>query len=288
MSADASDNDLGAFIRARREAVTPAEVGLPTGGRRRTPGLRRSELATVAGISVEYLTRLEQGRDRHPSLQVLGALAEALRLTVDEFVYLRRLAKDVNEAACCQGAPPPARELRPTVRALLEGMEPSPAVLVNRLSEVLAHTAAYERLVRPSGLLDGESPNLLRYHFTDPRARAARPDWEHAADRLVAHLKIHAYRDDPHIVALTEELTAAAGTPFARRLAEVAGPPRLNGVERLAHPEAGELRLAYETLELPDTGDQRIVVYLPADEATSAALDRVTGRQPGALRAVAG
>jgi transcriptional regulator with XRE-family HTH domain len=288
VSSDVSDNDLGVFIRARREAVTPAEVGLPAGGRRRTPGLRRAELATIAGISVEYLTRLEQGRDRHPSPQVLGALSEALRLTVDEFVHLRRLAKDVNDAACCQGAHPPAREVRPTVRALLERLEPSPALVVNRLSEVLAHTTAYERLVGPLGVLDGEPPNLLRYHFTDPRARAARPDWECVADRLVAHLKTLAYRDDPHVAALTEELAAVAGTPFTRRLAEAAGPPRLNGVERLLHPEAGELRLAYETLELPDTSEQRILVHLPADDASSAALDRLTGRQPGALRAIAG
>jgi hypothetical protein len=178
--------------------------------------------------------------------------------------------------------------VRPTLRALLERLEPSPAILVNRLSEVLARTTAYERVAGPLGLLDGEPPSLLRHHFTDPRARTAHRDWDRVADQLVATLKIYAYREDPHMAALTNELMITAGGAFTRRLAELAEPPRRTGVERLVHPEAGELRLAFETLELPDTGELRLIVYLPADEATSAALDRVTGRQPGALRAVAG
>ncbi|MBI0384744.1 helix-turn-helix transcriptional regulator, partial [Streptomyces albiflaviniger] len=88
-----SDNELGLFLRSRREAVAPADVGLPTGPRRRTPGLRRAELATLAGVSVEYVTRLEQGRDRRPSAPVLSALADALRLTASERVHLHRLSK---------------------------------------------------------------------------------------------------------------------------------------------------------------------------------------------------
>ncbi|MCF6526557.1 helix-turn-helix domain-containing protein, partial [Streptomyces sp. JJ36] len=150
-----SDNELGRYLRARREAVTPADVGLPPGTRRRTPGLRRAELATLAGVSVEYLTRLEQGRDRHPSAQVLGALADALRLPSAERVRLRQVAKAVGgHPGPCPAAEPPARAVRPTVRALLERLEPTPAVLLNRLSEVLAHTTGYARLVAPLGVLD--------------------------------------------------------------------------------------------------------------------------------------
>jgi transcriptional regulator with XRE-family HTH domain len=283
-----SDNELGMFLRLRREAVTPAEAGLPTGTRRRTPGLRRSELATLAGVSVEYLTRLEQGRDRRPSPEVLAALSAALRLTPSERVHLQRLSKSGSTGYSCLGdGAPPGRAVRPSVLALLDHLEPAPAALVNRLSEVLAATASFERLAGPIGMMDGSPPNLARYVFTDPRARAAYPDWDHVADQQVATLKQGPFRADPHIAGLADELTVAAGDSFTRRVATLPGLPKPTGVTRMLHPEVGELRLAYETLELPDEF-QRLVVHLPADDATSAALDRLTGRRPGGLRAVSG
>lgn len=286
-----SDNELGLFLRARREAVSPAEVGLPEGARRRTPGLRRSELATLAGVSVEYLTRIEQGRDRHPSAQILGALADALRLSAGERQLLARTAKAAGAAngiGPCPAAEPPARSVRPTVLALLNGLEPAAAVLLNRLSDVLACTTGYERLAGALGLLEAQPPNLIRFLFTDARARAAYPEWGRVADDYVASLKLDSFRDDPHVVALAEELTITAGAAFSDRMDAPPAFPRRTGVERLVHPEVGELRLAYETLELPDADGQRLVAYLPADEATSEALDHLTGRQPGALRAVSG
>jgi transcriptional regulator with XRE-family HTH domain len=283
-----SDNELGMFLRIRREAVTPAEVGLPTGPRRRTPGLRRAELATLAGVSVEYVTRLEQGRDRRPSAQVLSAMADALRLTASERIHLHRLAKGAEGGFTCMGGATPARAVRPTVRALLDSLEPAPAVLLNRLSEILAFTAGYERLAGPIGLLDGRPPNLARFVFTDDRARTAYPDWDRIADEQVAALKQGPFRADQHVAALADELTVAAGATFAERVDTLPGLPKSSGVARLIHPEAGELRLAYETLELAADDDQRLIVHLPADDATSAALDRLTGRLPGALRAVSG
>ncbi|MER6674399.1 helix-turn-helix transcriptional regulator [Streptomyces sp. NPDC000983] len=283
-----SDNELGAFLRGCREAVEPAEVGLPTGTRRRTPGLRRAELATLAGVSVEYVTRLEQGRDRNPSPQVLGALGDALRLTVPERVLLRRLAKEAGGGqGLCSHAVPPTRTVRPGQRALLDRLEPTPAVLLNWIGDLLAHTRGYERLVRPLGLLDAEQPNLLRYLFTDERARTAHPGWNRLADEQVAHLRHETSVQDPYVGALVDELTVTAGAPFADRFTAVPAPPRRAGVETVVHPEAGTLRLAYETLTLPDDG-LRMVVHLPADEATAAALDRLGGRTPGALRAVSG
>jgi transcriptional regulator with XRE-family HTH domain len=281
-----SDSELGAFLRGRREAVTPAEVGLPTGTRRRTPGLRRAELATLAGVSVEYLTRLEQGRDRHPSSQILGALAEALRLSVPERNHLRMLAKvGGGPGLPCGAVEPPARSVRAGVRALLDRLEPAPAYVANRLGDVLAYTTGYEQLAAPLGLLDGDRPNLVRYLFTDPRARAAYPEWDRVAGERVASLPVAIRHADPHLADLVDELTVTAGAAFADRL-KAANAPQLTGVERLTHPGVGELRLAYETLDLPEVDDQRLVVYLPADEASSAALDRLTGRQPGALRSV--
>jgi transcriptional regulator with XRE-family HTH domain len=279
-----SDIELGTFLRSRRETVTPSQVGLPTSQRRRTPGLRRAELATISGISVDYLTRLEQGRDRHPSPQVLAALADALQLSVGERVQLRNLAKAASGAdILCPGGLPPEREVRPTIRALLDRLEPTPAVLLNRLGETLAHTSAYERFARPIGLLDGQPPSRVRFVFTDDRARAAYPDWDRIADEQVATLKAESSRNDPHLVHLIDELTITAGAPFTERLQATPALPHRTGVERLIHPEVGELRLAYETL---DTEGQHLMIYLPVDDATSAALDHVNQRQPGALRAV--
>ncbi|MFP3991753.1 helix-turn-helix transcriptional regulator [Streptomyces sp. E11-3] len=296
-----SDNELGMFLRIRREAVTPADVGLPTGPRRRTPGLRRAELATLAGVSVEYVTRLEQGRDRHPSAQVLSALADALRLAASERIHLHRLSKSAEGGFTCMGGDAaPARTVRPTVRALLDRLEPAPAVLLNRLSELLAWTTGYEQLAAPTGLLDtntnangngngdanGTPPNLTRFVFTDARARAAFPDWDRVADNQVAALKQGPFRADPAVAALADELTVTAGPAFTDRVDTVPGLPRPTGVERWLHPQAGELRLSYETLELPVDDDQRLIVHLPADPATSQALDHLNGRHPGSLRAV--
>ncbi|MER6350118.1 helix-turn-helix domain-containing protein [Streptomyces sp. NPDC001595] len=282
-----SDNELGTYLRTWREAVTPQEVGLPAGTRRRTPGLRRAELATLAGVSVEYLTRLEQGRDRNPSAQVLGALADALRLTLRDRMVLRRLTKEADggDPLVCSAAPPLSRTPRPTVRAVLDHLEPAPAVVVNWIGDIIAHTTGYARLFGPLGVLDGECPNLLRHLFTDERARAAYPDWDREADDLVAQLRHDVPLRDPYAAELAEELTVTAGAEFADRFADLATAPRRIGRRRVEHPEAGSLRLMHETLALPEDG-QRVVIHLPADDATAAALDRLNGRRPGGLRAV--
>ncbi|WP_405795246.1 helix-turn-helix domain-containing protein [Streptomyces sp. NBC_01506] len=285
-----SDSELGRFLRARRESVSPADVGLTAGSRRRTPGLRRSELAMLAGISVEYLARLEQGRDRHPSLEILAALADALRLSTearDELMHVVKMTMGSSKL-CLGTVRPPDREVRPTLRALLDHLEPAPAVLLNRLGEVVARTTGYERLFGPVGLLDAPVPSLPRFLFTDPRARAAYPGWESVADDQIARLRIGSLPDDPDLVALVEELTLLAGAEFTERWKQPLRAPGRAGVRRLTHPGAGELRLAEETLELPEGAGARLVVHLPADEATATALDALAGRRPGALRAVAG
>jgi transcriptional regulator with XRE-family HTH domain len=283
-----SDNELGLFLRVRRAAVTPAQAGLPAGPRRRTSGLRRSEVAALAGVSVEYVTRLEQGRDRRPSPQVLSALADALRLTTSERLHLYRLTKAGDTGFPCRAPTEPARTVRPTVQALLDRLEPAPAVLLNRLSDIVTYTAGYERLARPIGLLEATPPNLARFVFTDSRARSAYPDWDRIADEQVAALKQGPFRADPHMAALADELTVTAGDAFTRRVDTLPGLPKSSGTIRLAHPEVGLLRLAYEMLELPADDDQRLVVHLPADAATSAALDRLNSDPPQPLRVVVG
>ena len=232
-------------------------------------------MAALAGVSVEYVTRLEQGRDRRPSAPILAALAGALRLTPTERSYLYRLAKAADPGFNCRGEAGPAYSVRPPVRALLDRLEPAPAVLVNRLGDVLAHTAAYRWLTGPIGLFDASRPNLARFLFTDARARAAYPDWPSVADEQVAQLKHGPFRADPAMAALADELAVTAGEAFTGRVATIPGLARSNGVVRLVHPAAGVLRLAYETHASGSDGvDQRLIVYLAADPATSSALEK--------------
>ncbi|KAA5829634.1 helix-turn-helix transcriptional regulator [Saccharopolyspora hirsuta] len=280
------ENEFGDFLRARREALQPADVGLPTGSRRRTPGLRCSELATLAGISVEYLTRLEQGRDRHPSAEVVSALVGALRLSsADREQLWVILGHNKPTALCPSVAEPPVQQVRAGVRAVLDRLEPTPALVVNRIGDVLAHTAGYLRLAGPLGVLDGDPPNLPRYLFTDPRAREAHPDWELLADAQANHLKLGSHEQDPHSAQLVAELSAV-GPEFTDRFRRSPTPALRSGSERWVHPEVGELRLDFEIMDVAGLDSQRLIVYVPGDESTSRALDRLNGRHPGALRAV--
>ncbi|GAA1505061.1 helix-turn-helix domain-containing protein [Nocardioides humi] len=271
---------LGDFLRARRDATPPATVGLPTTGRRRAPGLRRSELAALAGISVEYLTRIEQGRDRNPSVQVVTAIAEALRLDPSEREHLRNVTK-VSAGQCLAGEPG-RTQVRPSVRAILDQLEPGPAVVTNRFGDLLAYTSGYERLAVAVGLLDDPEPNLTRYVFTDERARSTFPDWDRVADQQA--LSIWTGIAGDRAAAFVEELGAAGGEEFTRRLSGVAVPR--HGSLRWHHPDVGELRLDREVLELPADDAQQLVVLLPADEVTAAALDRLHRAASGSLRAV--
>ena len=151
----------------------PHAVGLPAGTRRRVPGLRRSELAALAGISVEYLARIEQGRDRNPTPAVVNALADALRLDAAEREHLRYLTK-VTGGKCVGARAQPGREVRPGVRRLLDAFEPGIALISNRLGDLLAYTSGFEAIARLTGLLDGDRPNLTRFVFTDPAVDPAR------------------------------------------------------------------------------------------------------------------
>jgi transcriptional regulator with XRE-family HTH domain len=261
-----TDNALGAFLRARREAIAPAEVGLPTGSRRRTPGLRREELASLAGISVEYLTRLERGSDRRPSAQVIGALADVLGLSPEERVHVYRMVKVVSGEVCAQ-ALPPSRTVRPTLLALLDRLEPTPALVVSPHCDVLACTDGFRRLAAPIGLFDATEPNLVRFVFGDARARAAFPGWER-----VAALRAAADLGDHTAAALADELSITEGAEFAGRYTGGGALPPWTGVEEWEHPTAGSLRLVFESLLLPGPDEQRLVAYLPADAAATAAL----------------
>ncbi|CAM5532364.1 transcriptional regulator [Streptomyces pilosus] len=274
---------LGDFVRIKRDSVQPEQLGLPDHGRRRSPGLRRSDVAARAGISVEYLTRIEQGRDRNPSVAVLHALGDALALNTAEREHLRYLAKvSGDECTGHLGPEPVRRHVRPSVRETLGLLEPGIAVVTNRLGDLLAWTGAYAAVADGTGLLEGDAPNLTRYVFTDPRAKRLFPDWDDVADEQAFDLWLGPRAENAEWLAA--ELTPAAGPEFTRRLNSHVVPAR--GVLRLDHPAGGALRLRRQTLDLPDDA-QQVLVLLPADEETARAVDRLRDRsRHGGLRAI--
>jgi transcriptional regulator with XRE-family HTH domain len=273
---------LGDFVRAKRDSIQPESLGLPSHGRRRSPGLRRQDLATRAGISVEYLTRLEQGRDRNPSVAVVNALADALSLDAAERNHLRYLTKISGGECTAHTQPaPPRREVRPSVLETLRLLEPGLAMVTNRLGDVLAHTSGYESVMTASGLLDPAHPNLTRYLFTDPRARTFFADWDEIADQQVFDLWLAPSVENSEW--FTAELAPVAGPEFTRRLNRHMVPQR--GALRIAHPSGGDLRLNREILELAADG-QQLVVLLPAEERTAQAVEQLRHRPHGRLRAI--
>ncbi|MFE6821416.1 helix-turn-helix domain-containing protein [Streptomyces sp. NPDC057690] len=273
---------LGDFVRAKRDSIQPQSLGLPDRGRRRSPGLRRLDLAARAGISVEYLTRIEQGRDRRPSLAVIHALADALSLDTSERDHLRYLAKITGGECSAHTRPaPPRRNVRPAVLETLRLLEPGIAVVTNRLGDILAHTAAYESVTGAAGLLDADAPNLTRYVFTDARARTFFADWDDIADEQAFDLWLGPSVENAEW--LTAQLAAVAGPDFTSRRNRHVVPPR--GVLRLNHPSGRALRLRRETLELSSDA-QQLVVFLPADDETGQAVEQLRQRPHGRLRAI--
>jgi transcriptional regulator with XRE-family HTH domain len=273
---------LGNFIRTKRDSIQPESLGLPGRGRRRSPGLRRQDLAVWAGISVEYLTRIEQGRDRNPSPAVINALADALRLAPSEHTHLRYLAKITGGECSIDFKPaPPPRQVRPSVLKTLNLLEPGIAIVTNRLGDVLARTSGYEAVTSGTGLLDGTPPNLTRYVFTDPRARTFFTDWDDIADEQAFDLWLAPCLEN--LDWLTAELTPVAGPDFTRRLNRHVVPRR--GTVRLNHPAGYELRLLRETLEL-STDAQQLVVFLPADDQTAQVIEQTRRQSRGRLRSI--
>ncbi|MFD3306943.1 helix-turn-helix domain-containing protein [Streptomyces sp. NPDC058694] len=274
---------LGDFIRSKRDSVQPETLGLPDRGRRRSPGLRRTDLAARAGISVEYLTRIEQGRDRNPSVAVVNALADALSLSPAERAHLRYLTKITGGECTAHSRPaPPPRHVRDAVQQTLRLLEPGIAVVTNRLGDILAHTSAYQSVTNDSGLLDSEAPNLTRYVFADPRARTFFTDWDDVADEQAFDLWLAPSVENSEW--FTAELAPLAGPELTRRLNRHVVPQR--GVLRLSHPAGCELRLLRETLEL--TADaQQLTVFLPSDDETSEAVEQLRReRRHSTLRAI--
>jgi transcriptional regulator with XRE-family HTH domain len=270
----ADHSELADFLKARRALLHPADVGLPDTGRRRTPGLRREEVAALAGVSIDYLVRLEQGRDTNPSLEVLDSLAGALRLSGDERDYLLGMAmcQKAKTIPSSQSRAFPEWKVPAGVLAILERLDPTPALVVGPWLDVLASNPSWERLVRPLGMLEGDPPNLARYTFLHPKAPEVYADWSALADEQASRLRaasVH-WAEVPGLAELLESLRAAPG--FAERWDAHAVEAKRRGTKVIRHP-AGELRVDFEALSLPDDGGLRLITWLPGDKATAAVVD---------------
>lgn len=259
MNGDWNEGEVGDFLRSRRARIRPEEVGLPAHGRRRVPGLRREEVAQLAGVSVDYYIRLEQGRGPSVSDAVLDAIARVLRLDETEHAYLRTVARPRRQRTKQRSAP----QVRPGIRTLLDGMERSPAFVLGRRMDVLAWNALGDAVNGFSRLAPGER-NVPRQVFLDPAARELYPEWAAVAAQTVANLRLGAgrYADDPELCALVGELSLKS-EDFRRLWADHQVKQCAYGVKKVLHPVAGLLTLPYETLTVPDDPDQTIVVYTP-------------------------
>ncbi|MFD0889453.1 helix-turn-helix domain-containing protein [Streptosporangium algeriense] len=262
--------ELASFLRSRRDRLRPDDYGLPP-GRRRSPGLRRTEVAQLAGISVDYYIRLEQGRSVRPSAPVLAGLARALKLTPDECDYLHRLAFSEAPAP----APTVSDRLRPGVYRLLEGLMPVPAYVISRNMDVLAWNEMGAALVADFGALPRSQRNLLWLLCCDPAARSLYVHWESAARQGVARLRLFAarYPDDQSVVSLVGELSVRS-PEFRQWWACYDVQDCGSGRKEFNHPVVGRMSLDWEALLLPDGSDQYLVTYTaPAGSPSQGALD---------------
>ncbi|MEV5711051.1 helix-turn-helix transcriptional regulator [Actinoallomurus sp. NPDC052274] len=270
--------ELGDFLRSRRARLRPEDVGLAYyGGRRRVPGLRREELAQLAGVSVAYYTRLEQGQSQNASDAVLDAVARALNLGEDERAYLRGLARPEPAA---RRRPRPER-VRPGVRMMIESFGDVPAMVIGRCTDALAWNPMAHALL--AGHLDldapdrpADRPNMARLLFLDPHTRELYADWRKKARDAVAYLRLAAgrYPDDPNLTALVGELAMKSPEFAALWSTHPVGDCAYNTRE-YRHPLVGALTLSEEVMPLPDDRGQRVMVWSAEPGSPSAAALRL-------------
>ena len=263
--------ELAAVLRTARARVTPADVGLPTGPRRQVPGLRREEVAQLAGLGVDYVTRLEQGRGPRPSAQVLGALARALRLSDDDRDTLFRLA----------GTPPPRDGrvpvlVRSSVLRLLDRLSDLPALVLSATSDVLAWNSLATALLGDFSAWPPERRNLIRQRFLGP---APDPDSPSAADCVASLRSAHArYPEDPGLARLVADLRTGSAA-FDRHWRAARSGRLRSGTVTVEHARLGPLTLDCDVLLVPEA-DQSVLVYSAAPgtrTASALGLLRVTG-----------
>ena len=261
-------DEVKAFLRSRRAKITPEQAGLASYSRnRRVPGLRRSEVADLAGISVEYYSQLERGNLAGVSESVLDALARALYLDEAERAHLLDLARAAGPARRARRRPA-AQHVRPSVARILDGMAEVPAFVQNGRLDVLAANPLARALYAPLFADRTRPANFARFTFLDPHARTFWGDWERVADDTVAMLRTDAGRD-PYDKGLTDLVGELSTRSDAFRLRWAAHDVRLHrtGIKHIEHPVVGELHLSNELMDLPaDPG--LVLVAFSADAGT--------------------
>jgi transcriptional regulator with XRE-family HTH domain len=270
--------DLAQFLRAMRARLRPEDLGLPSAGRRRTPGLRRQEVAQLAAVSIDWYIRLEQGRVGTPGVAVLDAVAQALRLSPAEQRHLHLIAR--GEAPVAAHRPAPVGR---SLRVLLDGLPLLPAYVVDFRLDVLARNAAAAALFGEefgTGLAD----NLGRLLFRAPGIREAQLDWTRVARETVGNLRANLarHREDPRLRAVIDELREHSAE-FACWWEDHTVQERAHGEKRVRHPVAGELAVRYDVLATLDGSGQRLMVVTPADAAAEQALRRLVAARANRL-----
>ena len=256
--------ELSAFLRSRRERISPQQVGLSPMGRRRTPGLRREEVAQLAGVGVTWYTWLEQGRDIKVSEQVLEAISRTLMLDRDERSHLLNLAGAIDQAMAAQCAAVP-----PQLRLMLAQLDPFPASVVNAKYDLLAYNRTYARLIDDLDAVPPEDRNCMWLCFTDPAWRKALIDWEDGATRMVANLRwlMADHIAEPSWKSLVKRLLAAS-PEFAERWERHEVRSIENKTKHVRNPIVGTLRLDIMNTWLSPSPGTRLHVYSPADAVT--------------------
>jgi hypothetical protein len=268
---DGRRQELAHFLRSRRERISPEQVGLPSTGRRRTPGLRREEVAQLAAVGVTWYTWLEQGRDIQVSGQVLEAVSRALLLDPNERAHLYALAG--------AGDPLPAKDcsvVTPAVQLVLDQLSPLPACVLNSRYDVLAHNEMYGRMLGRLDELPFEERNLVWQVFTNPEYQARWVDIESARAQVVGRFRaaMADHVTDPAWKALLARLRQAS-PEFEQAWQRHDVSARENGSKGFVHPEVGVLRMDFTNLWLGVRHGTRVVVYTPADEESKERLGRL-------------
>jgi transcriptional regulator with XRE-family HTH domain len=265
-----TNDDVREFLMTRRANVTPEQAGLPDyGGERRVPGLRREEVAMLAGVSLDYYTRLERGKIHGASESVLNAIASALRLDDIERAHLFDLARAVPATPAARRRPPSTRTVRPSVQRVLDHMT-VPAVVYNARQDLVASNLLGRALFAPH--FEADQPNFARFIFLDSRAPDYYADWALARSLTAAMLRYEAGRDplNSDLTALIGELSTRS-PQFRKDWAEQDVHEHRTGTKIYRHPEIGPLELHYDTFEMP--GEPGLSIGTYTAEAGTAAAD---------------
>jgi len=257
-----NNTEVRDFLTGRRERLTPEQVGLIGGGRRRVAGLRREEVAMLAGVSADYYVRMERGNLAGVSLEILDAVASALRLSDAESEHLHDLASTAGPATTRRRKTPSPTALRPSLQRMLDAITDAPAVVTTPRQDLLAVNALGRELFA-SALEDATlQKNSARFIFFSPASRVFYPDWDGAADSTVAAMRIAAAQN-PHDKPLTDLIgeLVTRSDQFRQRWATHEIRHHQTGSKRIVHPQLGELDFVFERLDLPGTPGWAMFIY---------------------------